>query len=124
MISSRRLGSGGTAPSCALLAAGAASGEPREVRMTGMARGEIEQSSPGRGSPPDGRPEGREAFWVCAPATEQMERICRVWSSRAGQGSPAVPQRALASADLFGQGDDDARGYGDLACGAGQRTPD
>jgi hypothetical protein len=52
---------GGTAPSCALPAAGAASGEPREVRMIGIARGEIEQSSHGPGSSPDRRPEGHTA---------------------------------------------------------------
>src|SRR5712664_1543363 len=39
---------GGTAPSCALLAAGAASDEPWEVRMIGIARGEIKQSSHGQ----------------------------------------------------------------------------
>jgi len=40
---------GGTAPSCALFVAGAASGEPWEVRMTGVARGETGQSSMVRG---------------------------------------------------------------------------
>ncbi len=59
--------------------------------MTGLMRGETGQSSHGQGPPPDRRPEGREAFWVSAPATEQMERICRAWSSRAGRGSSAVP---------------------------------
>ena len=53
---------GDTAPSCALLAAGAASDEPREVRMIGKARGEIKQSSHGQGSPSNRGPEGREAF--------------------------------------------------------------
>src|SRR6266849_6382533 len=85
---------GGTAPACALLAAGAASDEPWEVRMTGIARGEIKQSSYGQGPPPDRRPEGREAFWVCAPATEQMEAISGASASRAEQGSSAVPQQA------------------------------
>src|SRR5260370_6657663 len=66
---------GGTAPSCALLVAGAASDEPWEVRMIGIARGEVQQASHGQGSPPDRRPEGREGLSVCAPATQQMERI-------------------------------------------------
>ena len=35
--------------------------------------------------------------WVCAPATEQMERTSGAWSSRAGQGSSAVPQQARVS---------------------------
>src|SRR5260370_37909926 len=43
-----------------------------------------------------------------------MERISRASSSRAGQVSSAVPRR-LASADLFGQGDDDARGAAEVA---------
>src|SRR6516162_11352039 len=40
---------GGTAPSCALLVAGGASDGPWEVRMIGIARGEIKQSSDGPG---------------------------------------------------------------------------
>jgi len=35
-----------------------------------LARGEIEQSLHGPGSPPDRRPEGHAACWICAPAAE------------------------------------------------------
>ncbi len=88
--------SGGTAPSCALLVAGAVSDEPWEVRMIGIARGEIKQSSHGQGAPPNRRPEGREAFWVCAPATEQMERISRASSSPCPAARPR--QQAICEA--------------------------
>src|SRR5260370_19516083 len=76
--------------------------------MSGIARGEVKQSSHGQGSPSNRRPEGREAFGY---ALLQRSR----WSESPGL-RPRAPIRVrplsrsrLASADLFGQGDDDAR---------------
>src|SRR6266849_4372703 len=104
---------GGTAPSCALLVAGAASGEPREVRMIGIARGEIEQSSHGQGRRRTG---GRRVVRLFGYALLQRSR----WSQSPGLG-PRAPVRVrplsrsrLASADLFGKGDDDARGAAEV----------